>query len=815
MPDAFAPPDDLLAHAAFVRRLARTLLRDPAAADDLAQDTWTAALEHPPHAGAGLRAWLARVARNAAHRRWRTETRRSARETAAARSEALPGADAGPEREEALTRVVDAVRSLDEPHRRVVLARYYEGLAPRAIAEREGIPVETVHTRLQRALERLRGRLGHEGDDWRASLAAFAGATGLRPEAGTGLALGKLSTALVGLSIAAGALVAWRVLTPDEGREGPRLFGLLSSAPEVEDPSSPAAPLEPDGRTSLAAGGRSPLAPPVSAGAALAGRVLDEDGEPIAGASVYVLGDADPFGAEHPAPQVGWNAWRGRSFETGPDGSWRAELPEPGRVLVALGTSPGYARITEPNERWVDAPADGLDWRVRRVATGVVEVRVFEGASRRPLPDFRGVVRGDPDYRPVPGEPATYTGGYHSARAEDGVLRLELSVEDPAGRPLLVQLSAPASCAGLEQVIRLLPGETEEVVFVIPERGVVRGLVVDASGAPVEGALVFFGPETLARGDEPFRPLREDRILDGVRSGPDGWFELRGDGDVVTALHAALSPATVPVASAGRIELGPRGAIRGRWVDEQGRPLADRPIRLDDRRRGPEATTGPDGSFAFEGVEAGAHALWDDDLLLALRLEAGEQADVVVRRPTGALELELVRDGVRVDVFELDGLVVGLDRRFGLYPLRHWRPRTSDPSELDTGFQSHGVRAQRIPSPELVTIPERVLPGRYWMATRQGVAAAFTVHEGASRARVELGSCELVVRARSAGSVQVVPADADAFTRLAAARARVELDATAAARFSLPPGRYALVGEAGAVLGEVVLDAQGAAVELE
>jgi DNA-directed RNA polymerase specialized sigma24 family protein len=44
------PPDTeaLLAHAGWVRGLALQLVRDAAEAEDLAQDTLVAALEHPP-----------------------------------------------------------------------------------------------------------------------------------------------------------------------------------------------------------------------------------------------------------------------------------------------------------------------------------------------------------------------------------------------------------------------------------------------------------------------------------------------------------------------------------------------------------------------------------------------------------------------------------------------------------------------------------------------------------------------------------------------------------------------------------------------
>jgi DNA-directed RNA polymerase specialized sigma24 family protein len=59
--------EQLLEHRAFVQRLARELVRDAAAADDLAQEAWVRALERPPRMGAA-RAWFRTVLANLAAR---------------------------------------------------------------------------------------------------------------------------------------------------------------------------------------------------------------------------------------------------------------------------------------------------------------------------------------------------------------------------------------------------------------------------------------------------------------------------------------------------------------------------------------------------------------------------------------------------------------------------------------------------------------------------------------------------------------------------------------------------------------------------
>ena len=134
---------------------------------------------------------------------------------------------------------------------------------------------------------------------------------------------------------------------------------------------------------------------------------------------------------------------------------------------------------------------------------------------------------------------------------------------------------------------------------------------------------------------------------------------------------------------------------------------------------------------------------------------------------------------------DLEGLLVGLDQTFSLCGIEDGR------------------------------VEGGVLPGRYWFATRQGVAAPLTVNEGDTRARVELGDAPLVVRSTRRENVQVVPAGADPFLRLAAARAWIKAAGENEARFRLHPGRYLIVGEAGIVLREVELTADGLELALD
>ena len=153
------PAEALIEHQAFLRALARGLLADPEAAEDVVQETWLAALTRAPAAPDSLRAWLARVARNAALNLRRGERRRAARERASAREEAAPLESEVAERLAEQARVAEAVRALREPYRTTIFLRYAEGLPPREVARRLGVPVETVRSQQKRGLAELRRRL--------------------------------------------------------------------------------------------------------------------------------------------------------------------------------------------------------------------------------------------------------------------------------------------------------------------------------------------------------------------------------------------------------------------------------------------------------------------------------------------------------------------------------------------------------------------------------------------------------------------------------------------------------------------------------
>jgi RNA polymerase sigma factor (sigma-70 family) len=161
MADARDPLDAsaLLSCHDAVMRLAARLTLDPNVADDIAQQAMLQMLRAPPRAGPGLRSFLAKVVANVATNFRLADSRRVARERAAASPEPLPPTADLVAQLSAHKDVVDELLRLEEPARTIVFLRFFRDEKPRAIAERLGEPVATIETRLRRALARLRERL--------------------------------------------------------------------------------------------------------------------------------------------------------------------------------------------------------------------------------------------------------------------------------------------------------------------------------------------------------------------------------------------------------------------------------------------------------------------------------------------------------------------------------------------------------------------------------------------------------------------------------------------------------------------------------
>lgn len=165
----------LLAERRWVVGLARHLVRDVDAADDLAQDAWLQASQRPPAIASSPRGWLATVLYRAAARRRRDTVRRDRREHAVARPDVAPATVDIVAAAETHRLVVEAVLALDEPFRTAVLLRYFDGCEPEEVARRTGTSAATARSRVRRGVETLRACLARD-DRGRARLLALVAA---------------------------------------------------------------------------------------------------------------------------------------------------------------------------------------------------------------------------------------------------------------------------------------------------------------------------------------------------------------------------------------------------------------------------------------------------------------------------------------------------------------------------------------------------------------------------------------------------------------------------------------------------------------
>ena len=164
--------DALIALIPRLRRYARMLCADAAAADDLVQDTLERACERLAQwrPGSDLRAWAFTIM----HNLFVSETRRPRYRLEAAH-DALPGDTAvnfAPDPAACLVESLDlerALRALPQAQRQVLLLVAFEDMSYEQVASVVGVPAGTVMSRLSRARARLRELLEPGADGVRSA----------------------------------------------------------------------------------------------------------------------------------------------------------------------------------------------------------------------------------------------------------------------------------------------------------------------------------------------------------------------------------------------------------------------------------------------------------------------------------------------------------------------------------------------------------------------------------------------------------------------------------------------------------------------
>jgi RNA polymerase sigma factor (sigma-70 family) len=302
-----ASPEELLAHAVWVRKLARALVLDDASAEDLAQDALVAALQHPPRTDQPLRPWFTRVVRNLATSKRRQDVRRSDREHTARVEREVSAPDDLASSIEMQRMLLDAVESLRDPLRSTLVRHYFHGQTSAEIATRDGIADATVRWRLRQAIDALRTQLDarHRGDRRAWSLLLFPLANFPRSTAapqpwiaattgaiGTMLAMNVLVKAACAAALV--IVVGWGLWKVTDSRPlSPVESSARTSAATLEDvkaeSTAPTSSAERVAVTLPAAPATGTLAPATDYEATVEGRVIDARGLPVVNATLICV----------------------------------------------------------------------------------------------------------------------------------------------------------------------------------------------------------------------------------------------------------------------------------------------------------------------------------------------------------------------------------------------------------------------------------------------------------------------------------------------------------------------------------------------
>lgn len=548
--------ENLAKRSEWLRRVARELIRDPHAADDVAQEALLLSLERPVAAMESPRSWFAGVVRNLARQNARGEARRARREREASRREALPATGDLVEELALQRELQDLVLELDEPYRTVLLLRYFKELPLTQIARSQGLPISTVHSRERKALELLRGRLdrAHGGDrrSWAVALLPFAG----EPSGGfaslvKGIFAVSTTVKIVALCIvAAGGLFGLWSVAQDDAPATLSAEPVVREDAEAEHAPVASASLEAIHQTTERVA--SAAAPEPAHGSETAptdepayrevkGRVIDFEGRGFANVSV-TLGDDAAGWRSGAGPVTDANGhFRGEALET-LDAWTQLSARSPDLLTVVAGVLHDAHGATI-----IAAPRRSYAGRVTTLAGEAVPGARVSIEVRSDL--FR-------DLRLI-NHQSSSTEAWNTLSADDGSFRFD----DVAGGPYLTlharkqghqsaRITAPEAS---DHELRLVVGEPSQTLV---------GFVIDSIGRPVAGAEVSAGSgivETDERGA--FELSREGEGQSEIVAIKRGYLPGR-----LTVVELPEDPVTLRLGEEALV-------IAGRVVDHDGRPV--------------------------------------------------------------------------------------------------------------------------------------------------------------------------------------------------------------------------------------------------
>ncbi len=606
----------LLEHAGWLDELARRLVSDRHEADEIVQDTWIAALTHPPQRATNLRGWLARVARNLAVQRGRSDRARKLREQSTANQESSTADHDAVERARTLRRLVDAVLALDEPYRSTLVLHYFERLTITEVAARQSVPESTVRTRMWRAIGMLRERFRHEdGDSWSFAFVALVSKHTASPHIVTSAAAAGTSGALiggiamatawkVGASIAAVIVLGWALWPKHDDSIVRGLDVARGPDPSVETLSVDG-DTKPVARVAMEApqpvgqvdASTASTAPKPDRAALDVHMKWGDDGTPAVGVVVSLW----QFGAPDPKHEQ-------TAHVTDADGAAHFDDVFPGSTSVQPDRCEGkLVKLAAGEKGACDLVIpDGIDVDVHVVdenATAVPRARIWVSAYGN---DDQGQMIGTADA----------SGRY---RVRDlGPGRTLAALRDDFGPSAQERIEAHA------------PGSRVDVELVMTTPiGRVRGTVRDRSNAPIAGALVeltnreaMFTVKPKPGRSSTFPPMR---VVTDVSGAFDARDVGRGKVEMVVSAHgfatlhqlAGAGPEGEPL----DVRVDIQAVVHGTLRDEKGEPLSKARVSYTDEAYWGtlnDTSSRADGSYVLACLPAGS---------VELRMDAGQRGE--------------------------------------------------------------------------------------------------------------------------------------------------------------------------------------------
>ncbi len=550
----------LLAEDRWIRRLAAKLVADSGAADDLVQEAYLTALSSEVRAHSP-RAWLSGIVRNLWRDLARSGARRTRREAAVARPEAMASTDELVAEVELRKCVASLVLELEEPLRRALILRFFKDHSLPALAKAERISVSTAHERVERGLAQLRTRLnaahGGERRAWALTLTALAG-----PRGWTTLGISGGLTMATGIKFAAALLALAGALTwvaherePAQAMQAVVLGEDRQAQPEPRDTTLVQRAVRPLRQARTAEGASSSTADTSAAvTATLRGRVLDAHQAPLAGIQV---GYFDSSCSKVEAP----------GCESASDGRFELPLTAASRDPRPVALAPGRAALACElvDGQWLLVLTDTATYSGRVVDESGAPL----GGVELSVEPRRGYFREHGLFRPL--DPNQE--GWKARSEVDGRFALASA---PAGEAVEIL----ARAAGFPPMWSLVPQGREENVCIVLARSegvALTGTVIGPAGEPLSGTRVSTGRES-ATSDEDgsFTVLWRPSAVYPSGS-PDGTVVRRNETHV-NAVKEGYGPVHEELAGHDvrepiLLQLRAPLSIRGRIVDTRGESL--------------------------------------------------------------------------------------------------------------------------------------------------------------------------------------------------------------------------------------------------